>query len=336
MDERQLLVNNLWHYTTLEGLSGILESQRLWATDYRHLNDSSELEHARSILEAELFQRVIPVVKKMYNENVEVKKNVDRNGGVEHVAKEETQDTIDILWTALMKMGPLFTVPCISSFCLVEINNQYIQRDGLLSQWRGYGVDGGYAVVFNFSEMLGCFKKECEDFRYAISGSGDVCYECDNLNKQHDLFNHLNRITTFASKFYSFRVYGTDKPQPDEHDLESLAHCLARFKHRGFEEEREYRFFIFAFDDEKAVKKSAPLEENDKPLKKIQNRLCRGTSVPYVKLFETVQRLPIEKIVAGPHKDKEKRVESLNIYLKGKGLSGIKVDCSEIPYIGHI
>lgn len=39
--------NTVYHYTTFAGLSGILESQRLWLTDYRYLNDSSEIDHAR-------------------------------------------------------------------------------------------------------------------------------------------------------------------------------------------------------------------------------------------------------------------------------------------------
>jgi hypothetical protein len=35
----------LYHYTNNQGLRGILESGRIWFTDYRHLNDPSELMH---------------------------------------------------------------------------------------------------------------------------------------------------------------------------------------------------------------------------------------------------------------------------------------------------
>jgi hypothetical protein len=35
----------LYHYTDGYGLKGILESGRIWFTDYRHLNDPSELTH---------------------------------------------------------------------------------------------------------------------------------------------------------------------------------------------------------------------------------------------------------------------------------------------------
>ena len=33
----------LWHYTNLAGLIGIVERRKLWATDLRYLNDSTEL-----------------------------------------------------------------------------------------------------------------------------------------------------------------------------------------------------------------------------------------------------------------------------------------------------
>src|SRR5262249_23392302 len=35
----------LYHYTDGRGLRGIIESETIWFTDYRHLNDPSELIH---------------------------------------------------------------------------------------------------------------------------------------------------------------------------------------------------------------------------------------------------------------------------------------------------
>lgn len=37
---------NLYHYTDWGGLQGILKRQRLWLTEYRHLNDTSEIKFA--------------------------------------------------------------------------------------------------------------------------------------------------------------------------------------------------------------------------------------------------------------------------------------------------
>lgn len=37
--------DTLYHYTDGRGLKGILESETIWFTDYRHMNDPSELQH---------------------------------------------------------------------------------------------------------------------------------------------------------------------------------------------------------------------------------------------------------------------------------------------------
>jgi hypothetical protein len=43
--EKDKVVTPLYHYTDARGLRGIFESQQIWFTDYRHLNDPSELLH---------------------------------------------------------------------------------------------------------------------------------------------------------------------------------------------------------------------------------------------------------------------------------------------------
>lgn len=40
----------LYHYTTISGLKGIVESQSLWASDVRYMNDSAELQYIISLL----------------------------------------------------------------------------------------------------------------------------------------------------------------------------------------------------------------------------------------------------------------------------------------------
>ena len=39
----------VWHYTTLPGLAGIVSSATVWATEARHTKDASELIHAREV-----------------------------------------------------------------------------------------------------------------------------------------------------------------------------------------------------------------------------------------------------------------------------------------------
>jgi hypothetical protein len=44
-DEKNKVIAPLYHYTDARGLRGIFESEQIWFTDYRHLNDPSELLH---------------------------------------------------------------------------------------------------------------------------------------------------------------------------------------------------------------------------------------------------------------------------------------------------
>jgi hypothetical protein len=42
--------DDLWHYTSQEGLAGILKSRELWASDIRYSNDFAELQHGLGVI----------------------------------------------------------------------------------------------------------------------------------------------------------------------------------------------------------------------------------------------------------------------------------------------
>ena len=41
---------SLFHYTSYEGLAGILRTKQLWLSDYKYLNDPSEIEHGKKLI----------------------------------------------------------------------------------------------------------------------------------------------------------------------------------------------------------------------------------------------------------------------------------------------
>jgi hypothetical protein len=116
--------SRLYHYTSAEGLLGIIHSGEVWATNVLYLNDASELSHARDILESELKSQPM----KLPDETA-----------------QHAQQTIPLHSRNL----PIDNF--VVSFC----------EDGdLLSQWRAYGErGGGYSIGFHRSALLAAAKR---------------------------------------------------------------------------------------------------------------------------------------------------------------------------------
>ena len=61
-------------------------------------------------------------------------------------------------------------------------------------------------------------------------------------------------------------------------------------------------------------------------------RNCDGKYIPYIELLNLPEiSLPIEKIIVGPHREKELRASSLRALLRN---SNIEISISDIPDIG--
>ena len=117
----------LYHYTTWQGLLGILQTQTLWATHCRFLNDSSEIVLFRD----KLTDFVIPVVKEEYRNLISQGKidqcSIEQRGGLDKVIRHDIATVIDAPYKATG--DEIYIV----SFCK-EGNNRYINHNGLLSQ----------------------------------------------------------------------------------------------------------------------------------------------------------------------------------------------------------
>jgi hypothetical protein len=106
-------MSRLYHYTSVSGLRGIIDSGNIRATHLGFLNDLSE---GRAALTGEAYR-----------------------------ARLEEMD----------RRSPLF----IASFCRHQEPHQ--QKNGLLSQWRGYaGEGGGYCVVLDEEALDGLVEAE--------------------------------------------------------------------------------------------------------------------------------------------------------------------------------
>lgn len=304
--------NYLYHYTTKKGLLGILESNCLWATQYKYLNDHSEITFAKEILKKALLEK-------------------SENG------KKFIEYSFDIIYDSFEKYDIYTTSLC-------DAEDTYTMENGLLSQWRGYGNDDGgvYAIVFNKENLVRIFEEE-ERLGDIENEKKDEKKKTKFLNRRvvysklysNGVKNDKEEINNYLEKFkdeISEIVRLLDRPDDIDLLIHSWIKCISFYKSEGFKEEKEFRFV------------ASLGRGNSSSHKKIKNPLVK----PYIELFDKNKMdangkedrtentpLPIEKIIVGPHKDKEKHATLLKDELASMGKSNITVTISEIPFIGR-
>lgn len=120
---RPPLPHRLYHYTSADGLLGIMRTEALWATSARYMNDASEVTYGQQI--------VCDTVKS--------------------AAKKETgiaREWLDRFVDVIPRVHDAHET-YIASFC---------ETPDMLSQWRAYGAGRGFCLVFRarkLAELVG-------------------------------------------------------------------------------------------------------------------------------------------------------------------------------------
>lgn len=139
----------LHHYTNFYGLRGIVESNTLWATHFSCLNDSTEVMLLKQPITDILTSRALKAVQTRDGVNRHARRTMEHARNVHNVT-DITGNFVEAMFAAAFKgeiIEPL-AEPYITSFCAHSPNRSYERENGLLSQWRAYGGDERYCIVF--------------------------------------------------------------------------------------------------------------------------------------------------------------------------------------------
>lgn len=116
----------LYHYTTFNGLLGIVDTSSLWASDIRYMNDSAELKHTANLIANEVTNRI----------------------GRGHPNPDLLNQFLDWVTHRITNGHMLFAT-------------SFRANGNLLSQWRGYSRIGkGVSLGFNPEVILECAEKQ--------------------------------------------------------------------------------------------------------------------------------------------------------------------------------
>lgn len=326
----------IYHYTTAVRLESILRTQQLWATHMAYLNDAEEhtgffVRRLPKLLDAPSREAVAELMRTPEGRSAIVSAEV---GGPDRAIEDFKRELAD----AARKIVFDINEPYLVSFC--RGNAHRTPNDGLLSQWRGYGTDGGYAIVFESAKLEEILdKREVPAFQYQFGNFSDVDYDFPEGSGSSV---HPERERWEAVVQHVFKQFILSRGTESLHLHTEISALSLRYKHHGFSEEAEVRMVLIPIHDEVhkvALEVAKSKKETLMPRKPIKFRERGGVLIPYLQLFGgaingPTGKLPIRRILVGPHVDRDKRASAVRSMVNQYGMS-IPVEVSGIPYLGR-
>ncbi|MDO8893456.1 DUF2971 domain-containing protein [Nitrosomonas sp.] len=332
----------LFHYTNAKGLIGIIESQSIWATHYAYLNDSEEI---RCFLKNCLPDLLRDAGNKYLDELIaqvqSTQLRIDRQGGRKKIIDSFIGETQRVHEKILLKDA--LAEPYIASFFTTSglekgVSDQVAQH-GLLSQWRGYGNEDGYAIVFDTKQFCELLKDVGEKMKNSMHAFfADVVYSSDPAFK---FIKEFEEDLIVIKDFFGAHLNGREKNLDKIYF--SLMHCACRYKHWGFREENEVRVVVLPYPlHHEAFYEDMKIEGITVGEISRKHFFRAGALVPYIDLFDGVtsiadkKTLPIKRIIVGPTKNDQEKNRRINAVKMLINQHGIKADvtASDIPFVG--
>lgn len=303
----------LYHYTSQDGLLGILDNKSIWATHVRFLNDASEFLFG--------WDKALKTV-------------------LEKIRNRDFSDKDPAFGSSLEKAFRTFGQAILNDsrrseyfvFCFTDdkaLDSQELGFEGdRLSQWRGYSKGKqGFSLGFDADDLLRSF-----------TASGNVLHwfdRCEYRKPEQDASiekladKHLEEfLATWDEYFYKKRnpSLSTTENLRTHRDylIKPMMNMYADFmmvgmfiKHESFIEENEWR--VSFLPEDRAM---CSFHDNTYGL------------TPYLTIGLDLSKSPppLKRIVVGPGPHKDEWVQTVNLLLAKCATSGVEVVPSKIPY----
>jgi hypothetical protein len=279
----------IYHYTTAEGLVGILENAELWVSRAVCLNDLKEIVYGEQLVRAILSERAErfkpdnPTLPAYFNAVAAEFK------GISDDVDDKDDDVREV------RLDPF-----VASFSA---------EPDLLGQWAYYASKGGYCIGFRRSEIAGIKDISGESFELR-----QIVYDEDDqrkwLESAIDRFEKLllHEVGSLGA-FHQIRGPGVAARTL----WVTLRVLLSQMKAPGFKPENEWRLISLIPDV------SGREDQGVKNAKRMGFRRIGSRIVPYLKAKFEPETAPIESIMSGPTVDPKIARDSILRLLRSKG-----------------
>lgn len=335
----------LYHYTTFAGLAGIYQTNTIWATHYKFLNDTSEFAVFHGLLldrVREELERMQPVLAT----NLTFRQFVNAtSGSLSNFAADHAYGVVDAIYDwDIADAADNFTpkapddAPYVASFCEHSKDDEFTRANGLLSQWRGYTGRTKYCVVLDAPRMAELLRAEAQTHLWRFATFDRVRYSAPEQSGSET----FEAIVNFCIRSVVSGIFGSAAVGPPEKMdgysilnrlgvRDSVISCAATTKHHCFAEEREFRVVVLRGGPE-AISQALELGQSipNRLPKEIHSRQQNGRSVPYVRLFDKIETpLPISRIIVGPSQFQNENLELARDIVG----SAVPITCSSTPFL---
>lgn len=337
-------VTALYHYTSISGLKGIIDSSCLHATNIKYLNDSKEF-----VFGLDYFSKLFPHPESAFR-----------------IPEPQEMSLYDHLVEHLFNRTLSgFRYRRKASDCFVM---SFSKNPDVLSQWRAYGKENvGYCIKFNYSGLFypsdsldGMVTKvnyiDPDDLSFARKTLEDIKREWkpELLNKMPWLKSHnTEEYNKMLKKMYELNITSSamfdipldteERVYPDKVDVNdddpdwyaainifnffviepALSTIAYSWKHHSFCEEDEYRLVF-----NRVEKILSILDKRHVKFKEGKTFL-----VPYIEIpYDFKKKKIIEEVIVGPCPHPIEAAGSVQQFLDLNIDNVVKVVDSKIPY----
>ena len=336
----------LFHYTKLEGFKAIIASGSLWATEYRSLNDSSEIRFSKGALAEPIAQHLESYLKAKQRTKFSVRRRVQAMGGLHDAATKLGGAVVSLLHRCIFQESvgseyspPAMAVPFITSFCSHSSDDAYTNENGLLSQWRAYGGAGGVCIVFDSKRILQLIADESRAYFWGFIGLNEVTYFDSAFGPQkagREILHFCERIAEFLLAGAPMNGTHPEWAIDSSDAFIRFINLTTRLKHPAFREEREVRIVVSPIteqqiesytDEFRSLFRATQSRQPHMALKQVRNGPNHRR---HISLFDGADlRSAIRRLIVGPTSAQD------DLYRAAATLRpGIPIARSKTPFIG--
>lgn len=337
-------INVLYHYTSIGGLKGIIESSCIHATNMKYLNDSKEF-----IFGLDYFSKVFPHPDSSFQ--LPVPEGMPL---YDHFIEGLVNQTLSELRRYSRKATDYYVI-------------SFSRNPDVLSQWRAYGKESaGYCIKFNYTDLfypsdsldgivtkveyidpddLSFARKKLENIKHSGWKSEILriipWLESNNFKEYKRMLEKMYELDKSHNGTFSLNndknVYSESVDMNDNDPgwyaminefaffvIEpALTGLACSWKHHSFCEEDEYRFVTIRHDE--------ILTRLDK--RPIKFKEGKTFLIPYIEIpYEFKNKKIIEEVIVGPCPHTNEAASSVQQFLERNLSNSVNVVGSRIPY----